>query len=380
LINSVYKEFYLKKMKEKELLYLLALQKTKGIGTINAKKLIAHIGSAEAIFTTKKSTLQRINGIGSFTIKHLHDTENLKKAEKEHKHIIDNNVHYTSFLDTDYPKNLTHSIDSPLVLFSEGNIQFNKQPVISIVGTRNMTSYGRHFIENLLEEIAIYNPIIVSGFAYGVDITAHKTAIKHNLQTVAVLAHGLDHIYPKAHKKYLHQVLENGGFYTEHWHEEPALRENFLKRNRIVAGISEAVIIVESADRGGSLVTASIANSYNRDVFAVPGRVSDTYSQGCNNLIRTNKAALLNSAKDLIYLLNWNKDQNTPKVIQRQLFVDLKGDEKIIYTYLEKNGKTLLDSLSLACKIPIYKISGVLVSLELQGLVRPLPGKVFEII
>lgn len=367
-------------MKEKELLYLLALQKTKGIGTINAKKLIAHIGSAAAVFTTKKSDLLRINGIGSFTVQNLNDKLILAAAEKEAQHIIDKKVNYFSFLDTDYPEKLKHCIDGPLLLFSEGNIQIKKQPIISIVGTRKMTSYGRSFIDNLIKEIAEYNPIIVSGFAYGVDITAHKVAMKYDLQTIAVLAHGLDHMYPKTHNKYVHQVVENGGFFTEHWHDEQALRENFLQRNRVVAGLADAVIIVESAAKGGSLVTATIANSYNRDVFAVPGRVTDTYSQGCNTLIRTNKAALLNSAKDLVYHLNWDEENSKPKVIQRQLFIDLQGDEKTIYDYLMKNGKSLLDTISLETKIPIYKISGILVNLELQGIVRPLPGKLFEVI
>ncbi len=367
-------------MNEKELLYLLALQKVKGIGTINAKKLIAHIGSAEAVFSEKKQTLQKINGIGSNTISDLYNKENLKNAAKECDYILANNIKYNSFLDDSYPEKLKHCIDGPLLLFSDGNIHYDKQPIISIVGTRKMTSYGRDFIKNLIDGIKEYNPIIVSGFAYGVDITAHKTAIKNNLQTIAVLANGIDKMYPKVHAKYIHQVLENGGFYTEHWHDEEPLREYFLKRNRIIAGLSEATIIIESAQRGGSLVTATIANSYDRDVFAVPGRTTDTFSQGCNNLIRTNRAALLNSAQDLVYLLNWDQKKNAKKIIQRQLFIDLKGDEKIIYDYLQKTGKVLLDTISLECKIPIYKISGVLVNLELQGLVRPLPGKLFEVI
>ncbi len=368
-------------MNEKELLYLLALQKVKGIGTINAKRLIAHIGSAEAVFSEKKRILEKINGIGSAIIRHLYNPENLKNAEKEQKYILDNAIKFNSFLDNDYPEKLKHCIDGPLLLFSDGNIHFDKQPIISIVGTRKMTSYGRNFIEKLVAGIKEYNPIIVSGFAYGVDITAHKVAIKNKLQTIAVLANGIDKMYPKVHAKYVHQVLENGGFYTEQWHDEEPLREYFLMRNRIIAGLSEATIIVESADRGGSLVTASIANSYDRDVFAVPGRVTDTFSQGCNNLIRTNRAALLNSAQDLVYLLNWDQKENTKKkLIQRQLFIDLKGNEKIIYDYLQKNGKIQLDIISLKCKIPIYKISAVLVNLELQGLVRPLPGKFFEVI
>ncbi len=367
-------------MNDQELHYLLALQKVKGIGPINAKKLIAHLGSAEAIFKEKKSLIQKINGIGSSILKDLYKTDHLKKAAKEHQYITDHKIKYHSFLDTDYPKNLKHCIDSPLLLFYDGNIQLKNQPIISIVGTRKMTSYGRHFIEKLIDSIKEYNPIIVSGFAYGVDITAHKAAFENKLQTIAVMANGLEKMYPKTHKKYVHKVVENGGFYTEHWHDEEPLREYFLKRNRIIAGLSEATIIIESASRGGSLVTAQIANSYDRDVFAVPGRTTDTASQGCNTLIRTNRAALLNSAQDLVYLLNWDQKKSPKKGIQRQLFIDLKGDEKIIYDYLLENGKMVLDSISLVCKIPIYKVSSALVNLELQGLVRPLPGKLFEII
>ncbi len=367
-------------MNEKELFYLLALQKSKGIGAINARKLILHAGSAEAVFLEKKQTLERIDGIGSFATQFLNDKATLEKAESELAFIQKHNIGYTTFLDTAYPEKLQHCADAPLLLFKDGAIHLEKQPIISIVGTRNMTTYGRDFIYKLVDDIAVYNPIIVSGFAYGVDITAHKAAIKNNLQTIAVLAHGITKIYPKSHKKYMNQVLENGGFYTEYWHDEESLREHFLQRNRIVAGISEATIIIESASKGGSLVTATIANSYNREVFAVPGRITDTYSQGCNNLIRTHKAALLNSAKDLVYLLNWDQSKKKKEVIQPQLFIDLQGDEKVIYDYLVSNGKTLLDTLSLACSIPIYKISGILVNLELKGLVKPLPGKFFEII
>ncbi len=367
-------------MKEKELLYLLALQKVKGIGAINAKKLIAHLGSAEAVFTTKKSELANINGIGSASIRDLHSHKNILSAEKELDYILKKKLRFTSFLNANYPEKLKHCIDSPLLLFFDGNIHFDKRPIISIVGTRKMTHYGRNFIKTLISDIKEYNPIIVSGFAYGVDITAHREAIKNKLQTIAILANGLDTMYPKTHKKYVNQVLENGGFYSEYWHDEEPLREYFLQRNRIIAGISEATIIVESADKGGSLVTAGIANSYSRDVFAVPGRTTDTFSQGCNNLIRTNRAALLNSAQDLVYLLNWDQKEKPKKQIQTQLFIDLKGDDKIVYEYLMQSGKSLLDNISLACKIPIYKISSVLVNLELQGLVRPLPGKTFEII
>ncbi len=365
---------------EKELLYLLALQRVKGIGTINAKKLIAHTGSAEAVFNEKKSKLKTINGIGEVILQDLHHPEVLKEAEKEIAYVTQNNINYTIYTDQNYPEKLKQCVDGPLVMFSDGNIHLENQPIISIVGTRNMTTYGRDFIEKLVDEIKEFNPIIVSGFAYGVDIAAHKAALHHGLQTIGVLAHGIDQMYPKTHKKYVAQVLENGGFYTEHWHEEQPLRENFLQRNRIVAGMSQATIIVESAIKGGSLVTAEIANSYNRDVFAVPGRTTDIYSQGCNNLIRINKAQLLNSARDLVYFLNWDQQQKPNKNIQPQLFVELHGDDKRVYEYLQKTEKDTLDNVALELKIPIYKISGILLNLELQGLIRPLPGKAFEVI
>jgi DNA processing protein len=223
----------------------------------------------------------------------------------------------------------------------------------------------------------------VSGFAYGVDIAAHQAAMDNNLQTIGVLAHGLNQIYPKVHKKYLLKMEENGGFMTDFWSTSNPDRENFIKRNRIVAGISEATIVIESADKGGSLITANMANDYNREVFAVPGRTSDKYSQGCNNLIKTQKAHVLTSAADLIYMLNWDlgvgsKSHHGKKAVQKQLFVDLETEEQRIYDFLQKNGKEQMDTLALQCELPIFKLSSLLLSMELKGVVRPLPGKLFE--
>lgn len=199
-----------------------------------------------------------------------------------------------------------------------------------------MTSYGRDFCNELIEELQPHQPIIISGFAYGVDICAHKAAMKNDLQTLAVLAHGLEEVYPKTHKKYIHEIHKNGGFITEFWHDEKPQRENFLKRNRIVAGLSKATIIIESASKGGSLVTADIANSYHRDVFALPGKTTDVYSQGCNNLIKNNQAHLLNSAQDIISMLNWDIPKtSSPK--QVELFVQLINTEQKVYDYLQKN-------------------------------------------
>lgn len=366
-------------MNPKELQYYLALQKIKGIGAINAKKLINHLGSAQVVFDSSHSKLSSINGIGQHIIKQLQNKEILELAAREAQKIAKEKIPYSLYTDTSYPGLLKHCIDSPLVLFSMGNIHIDQQPVISIVGTRSMTSYGRDFIEQFVADLAPYNPIIVSGFAYGIDIMAHKTAMKHNLQTIAVLGHGLGHVYPKTHKKYMNDVMANGGFITEYWYNDEPLRENFLQRNRIIAGLAHATVIVESAKKGGSLVTADIANSYNRDVFALPGRVTDTYSSGCNNLIRTNKAQLLNSAKDLVYFLNLDDTEKTKKTIQPELFLDLNSEEQTIFDQLKSQGKMTSDELALTTKTPIYKISGILLELELKGVIRPLPGKQFEL-
>lgn len=368
------------KLKDEKLLAILRLQKSKAIGDILAKKLIVNVGDVQQIFKEKTASLQKINGIGANALKHLFDKKNIQFAEAELKYIQENNINYTYFLANDYPKNLHNCIDSPILMFKDGNINFNNHKIISIVGTRNMSSYGRDFITKLIDDLTEYNPIIVSGFAYGVDICAHKRAVKNNLQTVAVLAHGFETIYPKVHKKYIHQINKNGGFLTEFWSEEQPLRENFLKRNRIVAGISKATIIVESAAKGGSLVTADIANSYNRDVFALPGRATDIYSKGCNNLIKNNKAELLTSANDVVRLLNWDIKEKPKKVIQKQLFLELNSNEQKVYDYLLKEGKQLLDVIALDSGIPLFQLSSILLQMEMKGILKPLPGKLFEIV
>lgn len=366
-------------LKKEKLLAVLRLQKTKSVGDILAKKLIVATGSVEQIFHEKSSNLLKINGIGTHIIHQLLDKKNENLARQELDYIVKNNIQYSYFLDNEYPTNLQHCIDAPILIFKDGNISLTNERIVSIVGTRNITSYGRDFCKELIQDLKEYNPIIVSGFAYGVDICAHKEAIKNELQTIAVLAHGFEEIYPKTHKKYIHQLNENGGFITEFWHDETPLRENFLKRNRIVAGISQATIIIESAEKGGSLVTADIANSYNRDVFAVAGRTTDLFSMGCNNLIKNNKAALLTSADDIAKMLNWDTEQlKISKPKQVQLFVELKEEEQKIYDYLCKNRKQILDVIALDCAIPIYKLAPLLLQLEMKGVVKPLPGKLFE--
>ena len=366
-------------MDEQDLFYLLALQRIEGVGDIMAKKLLTHLGSAEAIFKAKASQLAGIDGIGSVLLKNLKDKTVFEKASNELEFIKANDINVAYFQDENYPERLKQCIDGPLLLFTSGNIDLKNRRIISIVGTRQITSYGTEFCRKLIEDLAALNPIIVSGFAYGVDIVAHQMAMEYDLQTIGVIAHGLNQIYPKTHKKYVAKVEQNGGFITEFWSSSNPDKENFVKRNRIVAGMSEATIVIESADRGGSLITANMANDYNRDVFAVPGRVSDKYSQGCNNLIKTQKANLLTSAADLVYILNWDIQKDS-KPVQKQLFVTLDDDEQKVYDYLLKTGKELMDIIALRCDFPIYKISGMLLNMELKGVIRPLPGKLFEAI
>jgi DNA processing protein len=366
-------------MTEQDLFYLLALQQVDGVGDIMAKKLINHCGSAEAIFTRKSSQLAAIDGIGSVLLQKLKDKSIFEKADQELNFIQSNEINVAYFQDENYPDRLKHCIDGPVLLFTSGNIDLKNKKIISIVGTRQITSYGMEFCRNLIEDLAPLDPVIVSGFAYGVDIFSHQLAIEHNLQTIGVVAHGLNQIYPKTHKKFVPKVEQNGGFMTEFWSSSNPDKENFVRRNRIVAGISEATIVIESADRGGSLITANMANDYNRDVFAVPGRTTDKYSQGCNNLIKMQKANVLTSAADLVYILNWDIESKA-KPVQKQLFVTLENDEQKVYDYLLKNGKELMDIIALRCDFPIYKISGMLLNMELKGVIRPLPGKLFEAI
>lgn len=366
-------------MSEQDLFYLLALLKVEGVGDIMAKKLLTHFGKAETVFTTKTNQIAAIDGVGSVLLKNLRDKSIFEKASKELDFIKSNDIKVSFFQDENYPERLKHCFDSPVLIFSAGNMNLKNKRIISIVGTRQITSYGTDFCRKLIEDLAPLDPVIVSGFAYGVDIVAHQIAMENNLQTIGVLAHGLNQIYPKTHKKYVAKMEENGGFITEFWSSSNPDKENFVRRNRIVAGMTEATIVIESADKGGSLITANLANDYNRDVFAVPGRVTDKYSQGCNDLIKTQKASVLSSAADLIYMLNWDIEKKV-KSIQKSLFVDLEPDEQKVYDFLIKNGKELLDIIALQCDFPIFKISGVLLNMELKGVIRPLPGKLFEAI
>ena len=362
-----------------DLQFVLALQHVPNLGDATAKKLIHHVGSAEAIFKEKKSALLKIDGIGNHKINGLYDPIHFSAAEEELKFIEQHKIDCFYFEEKEYPQKLKHCLDGPILLFRRGNVNLKNRRIISIVGTRKATTAGIGFCERFVEQLAPLDPVIISGFAYGIDIAAQRAAIKNNLQTIGCLAHGLNQMYPKVHQRYVKSIEENGGFFTDFWSGHSFDRNNFLKRNRIIAGLSEATVVVESAEKGGSLVTADIANSYNREVFAVPGRPLDTQSKGCNDLIKRQQAHLLTSAADLIYILNWQLEEKiTP--VQKQLFVELEEEEKKVYRFLEANGKEQLDIIALNCKIPTFKAASLLLDMELKGVTRPLPGKLFELI
>lgn len=366
-------------MKVSDLQFVLALQHVPNLGDGTAKKLIRYCGSAEAVFKEKKNNILKIGGVGNHKIQNLYDPVHLKEAEKELKFIEKEKITCFYYQEDDYPERLKHCYDGPILIFQRGKVDLRGKKIISIVGTRRATNSGLAFVEKFLEDIKPLDPVITSGFAYGIDIAAQRAAIKFGLQTVGCLAHGLNQMYPAIHAVYAREVENNGGFITDFWSTDTFDRRNFLKRNRIIAGISEATVVVESAEKGGSLVTADIANSYNREVFAVPGRPTDAMSRGCNMLIKQQKAHLLSSAADLVYMLNWKVEKKTAPV-QKQLFVELEKEEEVVFSFLQARGKEQLDLIALNCKIPTFKAASLLLNMELKGVIRPLPGKLFEVV
>ena len=362
-----------------EKIALLALQKTPFLGDSTIKKMISIFGSAVNVLDQKKATLLKIEGIGEGKLRAFGEQQWIDFAKAELDRLCTYNITMTTYLDTAYPKRLAQCVDGPVILFSRGVIDWDNPRIISIVGTRKITSYGLGFINDFISDIAVLNPLVISGFAYGVDIAAHRACIAHGIQNVGVLAHGLNQMYPKAHTKYVSQVETHGGFVSDFTTQDRFLHTNFLQRNRIIAGLSEATLVIESAAKGGSLVTADFANGYHRELFAVPGRVSDKQSIGCNNLIKQHKAHVLTSAADLVYILGWDMKPKNKKGIQKQLFVTLSDEEQSVFNYLEIQGKTQLDSIAIACSMPTYKIASILIGLEMKGLVKALPGKNFEV-
>lgn len=361
------------------LIHKIAISLIPNIGDILAKRLVAYCGGVDAVFKEKRRALEKIPGVGSFYANAVLSQDVFGRAEEEIKFIEKNHVRPVFYLDKEYPSRLTHCEDGPVMLYFKGETNFNTQKVISIVGTRESTDYGERICNKLIEDLSEHNVLIISGLAYGIDICAHKAALKQGLPTVGVLAHGLDKIYPSLHKTTAEKMLENGGLLTDFTSRTRPDPQNFPRRNRVVAGMSDATIVIESKKDGGSLITADIANSYNRDVFAFPGRVGDPTSEGCNNLIKQNKAALIQSAKDIIYLLGWEEKTSPKKNVQKQLFLELKPEEETLVNLLKGKVSLNIDDLCFSAKMPMSKVSTLLLSLEFSGIVRSLPGKMYTL-
>ncbi|MCC8426698.1 DNA-processing protein DprA [Mucilaginibacter sp. UR6-11] len=362
-------------------LHQIALTFVKNIGHTLGKIMVSHLGSAEAVFNARPYQLLNIPGIGEKTIREFNFDEALKKAAAELKFIEKNNIEVLFYTDARYPKRLKNCFDAPILLYSKGNTGLNARKIVSIVGTRNATGYGRQLCEELIAELQQYDDVlVVSGLAHGIDVIAHKECIKNNVTTIGVFGHGLDRIYPVANKSTADKMLENGGWLTEYPSGTIPGRENFPERNRIVAGMADATIVIEASVKGGALITAEIANSYNRDVFAFPGRVGDVYSEGCNFLIRNNKAALLTCAADLAYSLGWEKPDDVKPAEQFLLPLDLSPDERTIFDVIQQHNAPLaIDDLTLKTNMPMSQLAMNLLNMEMQGFIRSLPGKMYRV-
>ncbi len=359
--------------------YKIGINLIPGISDLNGKKLIAYCGGAEAVFKEKKSNLLKIPGMGEVTASKILNSGVLKRAEQELKFIDKNKIKTYYFLDDNYPERLKHCIDGPIMLYYKGNADLNATKIISVVGTRKASFYGKNMCKSIIEGFKDLDVLVISGLAYGIDTYAHKEAMNNGLKTIGVLAHGLDRIYPSSNRSLAEKMIKQGGLLTDFISLTNPDRENFPKRNRIVAGMADAVLVVESARKGGALITADIANSYNRDVFAIPGRTNDLYSHGCNYLIKTNRAVLVNNADDIRYFMGWDM-KKTDKIIQKKLFVNLSGTDKKIVDIIEEHKKIGIDRICLLAQMPSSKVASALLNLEFNGVVACLPGKIFKLI
>jgi DNA processing protein len=352
------------------------------IGPVLTRRLIAYCGSAEGVFMENRSKLSKIPGIGEKLVDYILNHKNMEAVDHEIDFIIRHKIDALFYLDEGFPERLKQCEDAPVMLYIKGKTELNRTKVISIVGTRNPTDYGRNLTREFIGSLSAHYPdvLIVSGLAYGIDICAHKAALKNKLDTVAVLGHGLSVIYPSAHREAARLILENGALITEFRHDEKPESANFVKRNRIIAGLSDATLVVESGEQGGALITADIANSYNRDVFAFPGRINDKYSTGCNRMIKTNRAALIENLDDLEYFMGWQQAGQTPEALQKELFYELNKEETAFVELLRIENSLTIDSLALQNNMPVSKASAILLNLEFKGIVKCLPGKVYKLV
>lgn len=362
------------------LAYKIAISLIPGIGAVTARNLIAYVGSVEGVFQEKEQNLLKIPGIGEVNAQKIVRQNVLERARREVGFIQKNQIRTFFYLDENYPSRLKNCSDAPIILYYKGNASLNEQRILSVVGTRNATRYGKEICEELIRNFSErdYKVSVISGLAYGIDIHVHKACLKYAIPTVAVFAHGLDTIYPALHSPVADKMIENGGLITDFVSDTTIDRQNFLRRNRIIAGLADATIIVESAEKGGALVTADIANSYNRDVFAFPGRNNDPFSRGCNKLIKFNEAVLVENATDIEKAMNWDVKISSYRVFQTSLFEELSPEEQKIIDLL-KGGDRFVDEITIESQLAMSKASALLLGLEFKGMVISLPGKMYRL-
>ncbi|HAQ19939.1 MAG TPA: DNA-protecting protein DprA [Prolixibacteraceae bacterium] len=363
-----------------DLPHKIAISLIPGIGAVTARNLIAYVGSVEGVFQEKEKNLMKIPGVGEINAKKVVRQNVLDRAKREVDFILKNQIQTFFYLDDNYPARLKNCSDAPIILYFRGNANLNERRIISVVGTRNATNYGKDICEELIRNFSekSYQILVISGLAYGIDVHAHKACLKYNVPTVGVFAHGLDNIYPALHAPIAAKMLENGGLLSDFISETKIDRQNFLRRNRIIAGLADATIIVESAEKGGALVTADIANSYNRDVFAFPGRSTDPFSKGCNKIIKLNEAVLVENAADIEKAMNWDVKTSSNRVFQTSLFVELTPEEQKLIDLL-KGGDRFVDEITIETQLSMSRVSSLLLGLEFKGLVTSLPGKMYRL-
>jgi len=360
------------------LLYKIGISLIPGVGDVNGKKLINYCGNAEAVFSSSRKALMAIPGIGQTTVNSILNQKILDRAARELDFLMQHQIKALFYEDADYPQRLLNCYDHPLMLFYKGKADLNHSRIISFVGTRKATDYGRSRCKELLDGLKEKEILLVSGLAYGIDACAHHQAVDLDIPTVGVLGHGLDRLYPAQHKKLAENMLaQGGGLLTEFLSKTIPDRENFPRRNRIVAGMSDAVVVIESDLKGGALITAELANSYNRDVFALPGRIGDRYSRGCNFFIKTNKAALIQSSDDISYIMGWD-DRRRKEKRQTELFIELSEEEKYILSMIQATGSMGIDQLVIQSGINPSKVASALLNMEFSGLILSLPGKQYK--
>jgi DNA processing protein len=366
-------------MRDEEYLKLIALSMTPKVGPVLGKNMISYCGGIEGVFEQSKRHLLKIPGIGEGIVNLFKADDLLKKAEAEMNFISKNNIEILSYLDSNYPKRMLQIDSAPLILYYKGNAVLNHNRTVAIVGTRNPSDYGKAMCEKIVEGLGVYKVLIISGLAYGVDAVAHRKSVEMDIPTLGVMGHGMDRFYPSDHSSLAKKMILNGGIITEFTSGTKPDRENFPMRNRIIAGMSDVVVVIESKRKGGSIITADYANDYNRDVFALPGQVNEEKSEGCNKLIKQNKAHLIESASDIGYIMRW-EELDAQKVIQPQLFVELEDDEVKMVNIIREAKEITIDALTHRMAMSPSAVSGILLNLEFKGMVRSLPGKKYALV